>query len=274
MVVRPRNPGRLWLLAAVYAVLTFLLLPTAIILPISFGEQRYLQFPPTGFTLAWYREFLLEPRWQQATLLSLKVAALVTVTATMLGTLAALALVRGRPQCRALLNVLVLSPLIVPNIVVAIALFFFLARIGLTGTITGFVLAHTILALPFVILTVSASLHQLDSDLELAALGLGASRFQTFHHVTLPLIMPGLISGAVFAFITSFDEPVISFFISTAGQTTLPRRMFEDIDQNITPVLAAAAVVVTSVSIIGLALIGISRRRAQDPTGNQAKEIM
>lgn len=257
---RPPRNGRLWLIAGVYAILVFILLPTVIIVPISFGEQKYLQFPPTGFTLDWYRQFLLDPGWQAATILSVKVAVLVAISATGIGTLASLALVRGQVAGRGLVNLLLLSPLIVPNIVVAIALFFFMARMGLTGTLLGFVIGHTILALPFVVLTVSASLHQMDSDLELAALNLGASRTAVFRYVTLPLIIPGVVSGFIFSFITSFDEPVISFFISGPGQTTLPRRMFEDIDQNITPVLAAAATVVTAISLTGLAIAVLSRR--------------
>lgn len=256
---RPDRSRELMLRAIVYAILVFILLPSLVIIPMSFGEDKYLHFPPRGFTLDWYRQFLLDPEWRRATWLSVQVAAIVAVAATALGTLGALALVRGEIAGRGLVNLLLLSPLIVPNIVLAIAMFFFLARLGLTGTLLGFVLGHTVLAFPFVVLTVSSSLYQLDSDLELAALNLGATRLQIFRRITVPLIMPGIVSGAIFAFIISFDEPVISFFISAAGQTTLPRKMFEDIDQNITPVLAAVATVVTAVSLVGLGLVLLSR---------------
>lgn len=268
MAARHRTPaGRLWLLAAVYAVLVFILLPSLIVVPMSFGEDRFLRFPPRGFTLDWYSQFLTSAQWQHATWLSLRVAVLVAFVATIMGCLAAIAMTRGRIAGRGLVNLLLLSPLVVPNIVIAIAVFLFLARLGLTGSVAGFVLAHTILALPFVVLTVSASLLRLDSELELAALILGASRLRAFRHVTLPLILPGVLSGFVFAFITSFDEPVISFFISGPGQTTLPRRMFEDVDQNITPVLAAVASILSAVSLLGLAIIGLARRATLSLTG-------
>lgn len=257
---RPGAAERLWLLASAYAVLVFILLPSLIVIPMAFGEDRFLRFPPRGFTLEWFGQYLSHPEWQRATLLSVQVAALVSLLATLLGSLAAIALVRGQIARRGLVNLVLLSPLVVPNIVLAIAMFLFLARLGLTGTLLGFVLAHTVLALPFVVLTVSASLYQLDSDLELAALNLGASRLGVFRHVTLPLIAPGVVGGAVFAFITSFDEPVISFFISGPGQTTLPRRMFEDIDQNITPLLAAVATLLSAVSLLGLGVVGLVRR--------------
>ena len=250
---------RLLLRAVVYAILVFIVLPTAIVIPMSFGDEKYLHFPPHGFTLGWYREFLFDPDWRQATLLSVKIAALVVLTATILGVLGAIALVRGEIRGRALANLMLLSPLIVPNIVLAIAMFVFLAKLGLTGTLAGFVIAHTVLAFPFVLLTVSSSLYQMDSDLELAGLSLGAPRIQVFFRITLPLIVPGIVAGAVFAFITSFDEPVISFFISGPGQTTLPRKMFEDLDQNITPVLAAVATITTSISIIGLGVVALAR---------------
>lgn len=254
------TPQRLLLLAAGYAVLAFLLLPTLLIVPMSVGENPYLEFPPTGFSLRWYDEFLSDRGWTDPAWFSFQIAILVALLATTLGTMAALALVRGRIAGRAALQLLILSPVIAPNIVIAIAMFFFFAELRMIGNIWAFVLGHTVLALPYVVLTVSATLHRYDSDLDLAALSLGAGRIRTFVEVTLPLILPGVLSGAVFAFIISFDEPVISFFVSGARDKTLPRRLFEDVQEAVSPTVAAVAVLLTLLSIALLALALLFRR--------------
>jgi Xaa-Pro dipeptidase len=234
----PRLGGVL-LYALVFTILVFLVLPTIIVVPMSLNGDQYLAFPPRSWSLKWYMAYFSDPEWIAATLFSLKVATLTTIAATLLGTCAALALVRSDIGGLGWLNALTLSPMIVPHIVIAVAMYLQFARLGLTGTVTGFVIAHTALAIPYVVLTVSAALYRLDPALEMAALNLGASRLQAFFRVTLPLIMPGVATGAAFAFIISLDEAVVSFFISGVSGKTLTRKLFEDIDYSLSPVIAA-----------------------------------
>ncbi|RDI22631.1 ABC transporter permease [Pseudacidovorax intermedius] len=269
----PRNKARfdlgsLSLRVYVWLVVLFIMLPTLIIVPMSFSPADYLEFPPRGFTLHWYEEFFADPQWQRATLLSLRVAALTMVCSVVIGTMVAYAIVRGAARLRPATQLMVIGPVIAPHIAVAVACYLFYQRLGVVGTMTGFVAAHTVLALPFVVFTVSAALSRVDPDLESAAMSCGASRLRAFFLVTLPLIVPGLLSGALFAFIISFDEPVVSFFVSSVRQRTLPRRMFEDIEQNLTPVIPAIATLLTLLSIavlVAAALLRVmeARRRSR-----------
>jgi len=247
--------GSLRWMAVGYAVLAFLLLPTVLVVPMSFGRNPYLEFPPTGFTLQWYEAYFTDPSWMSATLFSARIALLVALLATVIGTLASLALVRGRLRGRAGLQLLIISPVIIPTVAIAIAVFLVFARLQMIGSLLAFVLAHTVLAVPYVVLTVSAALTRVDADLDLAAMGLGASRVEAFIRVTLPLILPGVVSGAVFAFIISFDEAVVSFFLSGVHDKTLPRLMFENIELRLTPTIAAVSTLLTAVSLIALSLV-------------------
>lgn len=251
---RPPSRALGWM-AFGYAVLVFLLLPTVLVVPMSFGTNPYLEFPPTGFTLHWYKVYFTDRDWMGATLFSGRIASLVAFSATVIGTLAALALIRGRLRGRAALELLIISPVIIPTIVIAIATFLFFARLQMIGNLLAFVLAHTVLAVPYVVLTVSAALSRVDVDLDLAAMGLGASRAEAFVRVTLPLILPGVISGAVFAFIISFDEAVVSFFLSSVHDKTLPRLMFENIQLRLTPTIAAVSTLLTALSLVALSAV-------------------
>lgn len=235
-------------------ILFFLVLPTLMILPISLSTSTHLQFPPEGLTLDWYAAFFGDPDWMAATWFSLRIAIATSLTATVIGTMAALAIERGDLPLKGLLNALALGPMIVPHIVLGVALYLVFAPLQLTGTLIGFLTAHTVLAVPFVIITVTAALKRLDPALELAALNCGANRRQSFFLVTLPNIAPGVGSGAVFAFLASFDEATVAFFISDVGGKTIGRKMFEDIDFNLTPVIAAASsvTVIASLLLIGL----------------------
>jgi mannopine transport system permease protein len=249
LTVRPAI-GRWVLNGFVGIVLAFLLLPTLIVLPMSLGEASYIEFPPKGLTLKWYEAYFADPDWMAATWFSLKTASATTVAATIIGTLASFALVRGNlPGARAL-QALTLAPLIVPHIVLAVALYLVFAPIGLTGNFAGFAIAHTMLSVPYVMLTVSAALQRFDPALELAALNCGASRARAFWHVVLPNIAPGVAAGAVFAFLASFDEATVAFFISGVDGKTITRKLFEDIDYNLTPVIAAASTVMVVVSLL------------------------
>lgn len=265
----PLEPQRLVLFAAGYAVLAFLLLPSLLIVPMSLGENPYMEFPPTGFTLRWYETFFSDPGWIKPAVFSFQIALLVAFLATVLGTMAALSLVRGQVRGRSALQLLILSPVIAPNIVIAIAMFFFFAELRMIGNLWAFVLAHSVLALPYVVLTVSAALYRYDSDLDLAALSLGAGRIRAFFEVTLPLISPAILSSAVFAFIISFDEPVISFFVSGTRDKTLPRRLFENVQEELSPTVAAAAAVLTLLSILLLALVLLFRYLGERGAGGK-----
>ncbi|WP_458094527.1 ABC transporter permease [Roseomonas sp. WA12] len=259
----PNRAGRMALNAAAYAVTVFLLLPTLIIAPMSVGPERLLSFPPKGFSLRWYAAYFEDGEWIRATLFSAEAGVISAICATVVGTMLALALVRGRLPGKGLIELLVIGPVIVPHIALAVAMFLVFEQLRLTGSLLGFAMAHTVLALPFVVFTVLAALYRFDAELERAALSCGAGAFRTFRHVTLPLIAPGLVSAALFAFIISFDEAVVSFFISDLDRKTLPRKMFEDIDFNISPTLAAVATMLTALTIAAL-LLGYALKRSME----------
>lgn len=254
---RRPDPAAWGMRAFVYAVLVFLLLPTLIIVPMSFSQNDYLEFPPTGFTLRWYGEYFADRRWRAATVLSLEIALLTTLCTMIIGTMVTYVMVRGRVLFRGAFNLLLMGPIIVPHIAMAVGLYLFLKPIGLAGSVAGFVAAHTVLALPFFVFTVAASLSQIDPALEQAAMSCGCSRPRAFLNVTLPLIVPSVLSGGLFAFIISFDEPTISFFLSGIRDRTLPRRMFENIEHGLTPELPAIATLLTLLSIAILAGVAL-----------------
>jgi putative spermidine/putrescine transport system permease protein len=249
--------GRLAFKLCWVLVLAFLALPILIVVALSFSSASYLTFPPPAFGIRWYRAYLASSEWLSSTWLSLAVAACVVVLATALGTLAALGLARLPQAMRVAVGALILSPLIVPGIVVAIGIYYVFARYRLVGTPAGLVLAHTCLAVPFVVTSVSASLAGLDRRLEQAALSLGATPWGTFRQVILPLIRPGVLVGALFAFITSFDELIVALFLSGSGAITLPRRMWDDLRFAIDPTIAAVSTltIVLAASLLGGAYI-------------------
>jgi mannopine transport system permease protein len=243
-------------------VLAFLILPTLLVLPMSFSEASYLRFPPSGISLRWYQAYLTDTEWIAATLFSLKIALLTTLAATALGTMAALALARGDLPGREMINALMLAPLVVPHIVLAIAIYLQFAPLRLNGTTFGFVAAHTALAAPYVVIIVSAALSRVDPALEMAALNLGASRLRAFGEVTMPLVAPAIFAGAVFAFLASFDETIVSFFISGVENKTLTRKLFEDIDFNLSPIIAAVSTVIVVVTVAVMALAQWAKGRS------------
>jgi mannopine transport system permease protein len=263
--VVPEAAGRLLVHAFAWAVVVFLMIPTLIVIPMSFSPERHLAFPPTGFTLRWYGEYFADRDWLEATWFSARAGLLSALCATAIGVAAALALVRGTVVGRRFVELLIVGPIVVPHIALAVALFLVYEKLRLNGTVLGFVLAHTVLAVPFSIFTVLASLQRVDADLEMAALSCGASRWRAFLHVTLPLILPGVASGALFAFVISFDEAVVSFFISGLDGKSLPRKLWEDIDYNLSPVITAVASLLTLLSIAvllgGHAIGSITERR-------------
>ena len=231
-------------------ILLVLALPILIVMMVSFSSASYLTFPPPAFGLRWYSAYVTSQDWLRPTWLSLWVAASVVVLATLLGTLAAVGIARLPRALRVPAFALIVSPLIVPVIVVAIGIYYAFARYGLVGTPIGLILAHTCLAVPFVFISVSASLAGLDPRLEQAALSLGATPAGAFFQVTLPLIRPGVLAGALFAFVTSFDELVVALFLSGSGAVTLPRRMWDDLLYQIDPTIAAVSTLTILLSVI------------------------
>jgi putative spermidine/putrescine transport system permease protein len=251
-------------LVAVCALIgVWLLAPMLVVLPMSLTDRRSLSFPPSGWSFEWYRNFFSDDQWYGALLTSLQIAVLVTIVATVLGTASAFALVRGRFPGKGAINALLLAPLVVPVVIVAIAVFAVYLRWRLSGKVLGFVLAHTALAIPFVIITVTSSLRTFDVRLELAAANLGANAWTTFRRVTLPLILPGVLSGALFAFITSFDEVVVALFLQSPDVRTLPVQMFTSVTREVDPTIAAASTMILFLTTALLVLFGLARRQEE-----------
>ena len=250
-------------------VLLFLIAPILAIMPLSFSSDTYFSYPLPGLSLKWYEEFFTNERWYGSLRLSLILATCTTILATTLGTLAALGISRGNLPFRATLMAVLISPMIVPVIISALGMFFFYSSIGLTGTIPGLILAHTALATPFVVITVTATLSSFDKTLMRAGESLGATPTQTFYKVVMPLIMPGMISGALFAFVTSFDEVIAVLFIAGPEQRTLPRQMFSGIREQISPTITAAASDLIVFSTLLLITVELLRRRSERLRGVQ-----
>lgn len=242
----------------------FLLGPTFVLIPMSFSSGSTLQFPPPGFSLQWYENLFVSPVWTFSAVVSMQVAILTAIFATILGTITAFGLVRGRFPGRGLVNALVLSPIIVPVIIVAIGMFAVFVRWQIAGSVFALVAAHTVLALPFVVINVSASLQTMDRNLESASMNLGASPLKTFRYVTLPLISPGVMAGALFAFITSWDEVVVAIFLTTPLVKTLPVVMWEQVRTEVDPTIAALATLLTLLTTTLFTLSIFVRRRGLD----------
>jgi len=250
-------------MAALGALTVFYLLaPTLVIIPMSFTEGSILSFPPDGFSLRWYDQMLTRPEWSTGLRNSALVAVLTAIIATLLGTLAALGMTRGRFPGRSLLNALTLSPLIVPVVIIAIGMFSLFVQWRISGSIVGLVAAHTALALPFVIVNVATSLRTMDRNLELAAANLGATPARSFLRITLPIIFPGVLAGAIFAFITSWDEVVVAIFLTSARFRTLPVEMWEQVRQVVDPTVAAVSTTLLVVTTALLLLLLVVRRQA------------
>jgi ABC-type spermidine/putrescine transport system permease subunit I len=233
--------GSALLVVGVVLVLAFLTLPALIMVPISFARESVIDWPPRGFSLAWYDAFWHSPQWMAATTRSLGVATATAVIALLIGTPAAFVLARARIRGKTAILGFILSPLIVPRLVIAVGLFYLFARVGLVGSSAGLVLGHSVLAIPYVVVTVMAVLKTYDDRLDQAAATLGAGRFTTLRRITFPLIRAGLLAAFLFAFVTSFDELTIALFATGGLTTTLPKQMWDDALLRVTPTLAVAS---------------------------------
>jgi putative spermidine/putrescine transport system permease protein len=241
--------------------IAFLVLPVFVIVPLSFTSGTVLTLPTPGWSLRWYEDFVASDRWLLATGNSLIVGAATALVATTLGTMAAIGLFLGRFRMQGLLMAVLSAPLVVPAVITGVALYFAFARAGLNSTLAGLVLAHSLLALPFVVITVSAALAGFDRTLLRAAASLGAPVHVIFIDVLAPLIAPSIASGALFAFAISFDELIVALFIAGPEQYTLPRQMLAGLREFLSPTICAAAVVLTAVSLLLLSLTGLLRSR-------------
>lgn len=258
------------------AIYLFLCLPILVIVPMSFNAEAYFTFTramltlqPEGYSLRWYAAFLNDPAWMAALRNSLYIAGLTTVLSVSLGTLAAVGLSRANTPWRSTIMAIMISPLIVPVIITGAGVFFFYSSLGMTGTFTGIVLSHTVLATPFVVLTITATLAGFDRELMAASASLGASSRTTFFRIVVPLIRPGIISGAFFAFIVSFDEVVVVLFLAGSEQQTVPRQMWSGIRDTMQPTILAVASMLLLLSLLLLLFIeGLRRRSARLQGGN------
>lgn len=251
-------------------VLLFLIAPILAIMPLSFNSETFFSYPMPGYSLKWYEDFFFNERWSSALKMSFIVAIATTILATFLGTLAALGLSRANFPARASVMAMLISPMIVPVIISAIGMFKFYAQFGVAGTLLGVVLAHTALATPFVVITVTATLLSFDRTLMRAGASCGAPPHTVFFKVVMPLILPGMISGGLFAFVISFDEVVVVLFLASPEQRTLPLQMFSGIREMISPTITAAATVLVLISTALLVTVELLRRRSERLRGIKA----
>lgn len=254
-----------WLRAALLGftglVAAFLLLPVVFIVLLSFGSSRWLAFPPPSWTLKWYEELFADPAWLEAALTSARIATMAAILAVVIGLLASFALVRGQFRGRNVLRGLLLTPMVLPVVVFAIAIYAFFLRIGLGGTTAGFVIAHTVLALPFAIIPITAALEGFDKSIEDAAIVCGARPFEAKLRVTLPAIKIGIFSAAIFAFLASWDEVVVAIFMASPTLQTLPVKIWGSLRQDLSPVIAAASSLLVLLTLSLMIVTALIRRK-------------
>lgn len=264
-----QNAARILVAVYSWAVLFFLILPILVIVPLSFNAEPFFSFTPgmlrldpDAYSLRWYERIFSTGNWILAIRNSFVIGIAATIIATVLGTIAAVGLSSGAMPLRRLITALLLSPMIVPLIIVAAGMFFFYTRYNLVATHFGLIIAHAALGVPFVILTVTATLSGFDPALYRAGLSLGATPLRTFRDVVIPLIRPGVASGALFAFVTSFDEVVLVLFLAGPEQRTIPREMFAGLREQINPTILAVATLLILVSLLLLFTLEMLRRRS------------
>jgi len=254
---------RLWLYLVGAAVMVYLVAPTLIVIPMSFSASSALTFPPKGFSLRWYVEFLSSPDWREATLISLELATFTTVVATPLATAAAYALHVGQFRWAQVMRAVLIGSAVVPVILFGVGAYFVYVAAGLVNTITGLVLADSVLTTPFALITITAGLKTYDMSQEMVARSLGASRLRAFWTVTFPQIRRSVLTGALFIFIGAFDEVILATLLSSGSRATLTNRMFAMLQTQVDPTIAAISTVMISITMLPpliLYLVGLRRR--------------
>jgi putative spermidine/putrescine transport system permease protein len=252
--------ARVWLYVAAALVMVFLVLPTLIVVPMSFSASQYLEFPPREWSLRWYQNYFGSAAWMQATVTSIKAGVLTAIVATPLGTLAAYGLFVSRLRGTVIIMSVLMTPIVVPVILVGIGVFYAYVKIRLVNTMTGLVLAHSMLAVPLVVMVVTSALKSYDMNQEMVARSLGASRPRAFLLVTLPQIKLAVVTSGVLSFLTSFDEVIVAMFVSGGDNSTLTRNMFNALRDQIDPTIAAISTVMI---LISTALILVSQALAR-----------
>jgi ABC-type spermidine/putrescine transport system permease subunit II len=242
-------------------ILVYLALPLFVIVPLAFSDQSYLSFPPTGWTTQWFSRIAENPAWVLAALNSLIIGVPTAFLSMALGTLAALAVSRGGLRSAGLVSILVVAPMMLPHVVLAIGLYPVLLELGLLGTHVAAIVGHTIIGVPLVFITVNAALAGYSDSLELAAMTMGASPWRTFWTVTFPMIRVGIIVGGILAFASSFDELMLALFLTGAGTRTLPRLMWEQLNDYLTPTIAAVATLVFAFTLVLLGIVSALQAR-------------
>ncbi|KPV60868.1 ABC transporter permease [Paenibacillus sp. A3] len=238
-----------------FLVVLFVVSPLLVIIPTSLTSAKYLSFPPVGFSFQWYAKIFDRPEFVDSFWFSLQLAALTAVISTLLGTIAGLALHKYKFPGRGLINGLLLSPLTVPALIIGIAALLFFTRIGLAGTFTGLLLAHTLISIPYVVRLVLTGLSSFDYTLERAAYILGAKPLNVFWDITMPLLKPAIISGMIFAFLTSFDNVTVSLFLVSPTTTTLPMALFSYMQETLDPLVASVSSVVILLSLVFIIIL-------------------
>lgn len=257
------HKSRLWLYAVAALAMVFLVAPTLIVIPMSFSDSKFLEFPPTAWSLRWYAHYLGSPEWMQATWTSAKAAFGTMLVATPAGIMAAYGLHTSRLRIGRLIYLMLITPMIIPVILLAIGAFYVYVKLHLLNTIAGLVLAHSILAIPLVLIVATSALKTYDMSQEMAARSLGATRFTAFMKVTLPQIRYSVLTCALLAFLTSFDEVVIALFISGGDNSTLTRSMFNALRDQIDPTITAISTLMILIStglMVAAQLLGKPRR--------------
>ncbi|UVV67858.1 ABC transporter permease [Brucella anthropi] len=258
----PRHLGLFTYLIAT-AVLLFLAVPILIIIPLALNSADYLRFPPAGLSLRWFDDVLSNPDWLESAWISFQIAIYSTMLSLILSMLAALALVRGRFPMKGAVYALILLPMIVPNVISAVAMFFFFSDLPGIASTLAITIGHTVLAIPIATIILASTLQGVDIRLENAALSLGADRFTAFRRITLPLIAPGIASAFVFAFLSSFDELLIAMFMSGTGSQTLPVRIWNTVLFELNPTIAAVSTLLIGITVVCLLLVSLGSRRSK-----------
>ncbi|MBC8749527.1 MULTISPECIES: ABC transporter permease [Paraburkholderia] len=260
--------GRVSFVALSLTVLLFLVLPILVVMPLSFNSQPYFTYPLPGLSLRWYQEFFGSSDWMLALKNTMITGVVSTVIATLLGVTASLGLTSSRIRGKQLITAILISPMIVPLIITAVGVYFAFSPLGLTGSLVGLILSHAALGAPFVVVTVTATLAGFNETLSRAGRSLGASPLRVFLQVKLPIIAPGVVSGALFAFATSFDEIVVALFLTGPDQRTIPRQMWAGIREQLSPTILAVACLLVVISTLLLLTLEALRRRTERLRGS------